>query len=94
MGKTQKAGKGAKSGKKAKGAKKDGPKRGKSSYIFFSQEERLKVKEETPDLKITEQSKVIGARWKKLTAAQKLPFEDAAKKDKARYEKEKAALAK
>lgn len=32
--------------KKKRKVKKDGPKRGKSAYIFFSQEERIKVMKE------------------------------------------------
>lgn len=89
MGKVKKAG--GKEKRKRK-EKKDGPKRGKSAYIFFSQEERLKVMKEQPSLSITEASKVIGARWKELTDADKQPYQEMAAKDKARYEAEKAAL--
>mmetsp|Transcript_10420 Transcript_10420/g.10410 ORF Transcript_10420/g.10410 Transcript_10420/m.10410 type:complete len:112 (-) Transcript_10420:33-368(-) len=87
MGK--KAGK-PKVAKRAKREKKDGPKKPKSAFMFFSQERRITLKTEQPDLKITEQSKVIGAEWGKLSDADKAPYAEKASQDKERYIKEKA----
>ncbi|GAA6037696.1 hypothetical protein JCM8097_002293 [Rhodosporidiobolus ruineniae] len=74
-------------------AKKDpnAPKRPLSAYMHFSQAERASVKEENPDVKFGEIGKILGARWKELDDEDKKPFEEKAKADKARYEKEKAA---
>ncbi|CAG9315651.1 unnamed protein product [Blepharisma stoltei] len=87
MGK--KAGK-AKVAKRVKREKKDGPKKPKSAFMFFSQERRITLKTEQPDLKITEQSKVIGAEWGKLSDVDKAPYAEKASQDKERYNQEKA----
>jgi hypothetical protein len=83
MGKTKEKGRKRKQ-------KKDGPKRGKSAYIFYSQEIRQQLTKEQPELSITEASKVIGQRWGKLTDEEKAPYAELARKDKERYEREKA----
>ena len=51
---------------------------------------RERVKEENPDLKVTEIAKVIGAKWKALTDEEKKKYNDMAEKDKERYEAEKS----
>ena len=89
MGKVKKAG--GKEKRKRK-ANKDGPKRGKSAYVFFCQEERPKVMKEQPSLSITEASKVTSERWDELTDADKQPYYEMAAKDKTHHEAEKAAL--
>ena len=77
--------------KKAKKlAKKEGPKKALSGFMFFSSERRKTLKDERPELKITEASVVIGAEWKKLTDEEKEPYNKLAKEDKVRYENEKA----
>ncbi|GAA5862052.1 hypothetical protein JCM8547_001570 [Rhodosporidiobolus lusitaniae] len=74
-------------------AKKDpnAPKRPLSAYMHFSQDQRASVKEENPEVKFGEIGKILGARWKELDEDDKKPYEEKAKADKARYEKEKAA---
>lgn len=81
----------AKAAKRQKRAKKDktGPKKPKSGFMFFSQERRQTLKIEQPDLKITEQSKVIGKEWGELTDTQKQPYAELASQDRERYNKEK-----
>jgi len=69
--------------------KKEGPKKPKSAFMFFSQERRKTLKEEQPDLKITDASKVIGSEWRKLTDSDKGPYNQLAQQDKERYMKEK-----
>ncbi|CAG9331765.1 unnamed protein product [Blepharisma stoltei] len=83
----------AKAAKKQKRVKKDksGPKKPKSAFMFFSQDRRQTLKTEQPDLKITEQSKVIGKEWGELTDAEKAPYQEKANQDRERYNKEKAS---
>ncbi len=74
----------------------DAPKRGKSAYIYFCNANREVVKNELgDDLKTTEITKELGARWNKLKESTKAAdkklvalYEDQAKKDKERYDDE------
>jgi hypothetical protein len=76
----------------------DAPKRGKSAYIFFCNDYRAIVKSELgDDLKTTEITKELGARWNKLKESTKASdkklltkYEKMATDDKDRYEKEKS----
>jgi len=78
---------------KAKRAKKDpnAPKRPMNAYMLYSNSVRAKVREENPELSITDVSKEIGARYKKLGADEKAKLK--AKVDSAMevYKKEMAA---
>ncbi len=73
-------------------ARSPAPKRGKSAYFFFMDDERPKQKEANPGASVADLAKLMGAEWNKIkgTAAAK-KYEDQAAKDKTRYEKEKAA---
>lgn len=73
--------------------RKEGPKRPKSAYIFFTQERRLSLKTERPELGLTDASKVLGAEWKELTDAGKQRFVDMASQDRTRYSREKGDAA-
>ena len=78
------------------------PKRGKSAYIFFSQEHREKVKEELveehgDEFKNSMVMSRLGALWKELQESTKakdkkevVKFQKMATEDKERYETEKA----
>ena len=66
-----------------------GPKRGLSAYMYYTADVRPKFKEENPDAKMTDLTKLMAAKWKTLSAEDKVPYEEKAKEDKARYEKEK-----
>ncbi|EWM23164.1 fact complex subunit ssrp1 [Nannochloropsis gaditana] len=85
-GKKEKAG----PGKKKKRAKKDpnAPKQALSAYMLFTQASREAVKAEQPGLKVTEISKVMGERWRALSAEEKKVFEDQAASAKVRYGEE------
>lgn len=72
-----------------KSGKKEGPKKPLSGFMFFSQERRKTLKDEKPELKITEASVIIGGEWKKLTDTEKEPYQKLAREDKERYEAEK-----
>lgn len=43
------------------------------------------VKAENPTVSITELSKIIGAKWREMTAEEKEPYEEKARQDKQRY---------
>jgi len=51
------------------------PKKPLSAYFLFSQEERLKVKGENPELSITEVAKELGKRWATLEPSIKQSYE-------------------
>ncbi|KAI9298076.1 high mobility group box [Neoconidiobolus thromboides FSU 785] len=57
--------------------------------MFFSQSERENVIKENPNISFGEIGKILGQKWKGMTPEDKKPFEDKAKEDKVRYEKEK-----
>ena len=73
--------------KKKKGAKKDpnAPKRGMSAFMLWSNHMRPKIKAESPDLKLTEISKVLGEKWKEVGEETKKEWQVKADTDKARY---------
>ncbi|CAO3618489.1 unnamed protein product [Cunninghamella blakesleeana] len=79
--------------KEKKRGKKDpsAPKRGLSAYMFFSQQNRNKVKEENPDATFGQLGKILGEKWKNMSDDEKKPYVKKAEEDKARYEAEKAA---
>jgi structure-specific recognition protein 1 len=62
------------------------------SYMFFVKDERAKVVAENPGMPVTEVSKVIGTRWKELSAEAKAQYEALAKGDKERYVVASSAL--
>lgn len=51
----------------------------------------LQVKQENPGIAFTEIAKVLGEKWKNVTADEKKEFEEQAAKDKTRYEEQMAA---
>jgi hypothetical protein len=80
---------------KAKGTKKEkkaGPKRALSAFFVFAASKRTEIKEANPDFGVTDISKELGRQWREMSAEDKVPFEDIAKKDKERYTREKAAF--
>ena len=71
------------------------PKRGRSAYIFYCQENRVAVKEEMPEAKGPDVTRELGARWRALkespTAKDKRSvarYEKMSVEDKQRYEEE------
>merc|ERR1712106_520295 len=63
------------------------PKRPMSSYFFFIGEIRKQVTIDNPEMNLTETTKLLGQKWKALTAEEKLPYEEKATQDKVRYQK-------
>jgi hypothetical protein len=78
----------ARARKGRRGAKKkdpNKPKRGLSSFMYFSQDKRKEVLARDPTLKIGDVAKAIGLLWKSVTPAEKSMYEGKAAQDKVRY---------
>ena len=69
-------------------AKKDPnqPKRSKTSYMFFCEENRAAVPKKNPTAKLGDVSKILGNQWKALSDKKKAKFVKLADEDKVRYE--------
>lgn len=69
---------------------KNGPKKPKSAYLFFCDDERLKIKKDKPELSATEILSECGVRWSKIKDKPKMTkkYQDLSDKDKERYTKE------
>ena len=74
-------------GKKSK-AKKEGPKKGLSAFMFYSQGARSGVIAENPGIKFGEIGKIVGADWKAMNDDEKQDYVEMERKDKERYETE------
>jgi len=61
------------------------PKKALSSYLLFSNAIRAQVKAENPEMKITQMSTVIGAKWKAISEEEKKKWNDMAAKQKEEY---------
>jgi high mobility group protein B1 len=72
----------------------NGIKSSKSAYMFYSEDNRQKVKDEMKDLNNKQIVAELGKRWTALkeTPQKTKKYFDLAAKDKLRYEKEKASL--
>ena len=53
--------------------------------MLWSNHMRPKIRAESPDLKITEISKVLGEKWKEIGEEAKKEWQEKADIDKARY---------
>lgn len=71
-------------------AKKDPekPKKSKTSYMYFCQDQREKLLEENPNILLGEQSKKLGEMWNALDGEEKQKYVTMAEDDKNRYEQE------
>ena len=85
-------------GRKRKGKKKDpnAPKRARSAYILFVNEQRALVIKENddagkPKMKQTEIMSEVAKRWKEASESAKEKFHRLAEKEKERYQEEMAA---
>jgi len=77
-------------GEKRKKKKKDplAPKRPLSAFFHYCKEERPKLKAMNPSLSVGEIAKELGDRWNHTAPEGKQTYEEAAQRDKERYEKE------
>lgn len=79
--------------KRKKSKRAPGPKRARSAYIFFCTEMRNKVKEDNDDMDAKEVTAELGRLWREEYKEDKdlsKKFNKMAKKDKERFEQEKA----
>ncbi len=67
------------------------PKGPLSAFMLYSIEERVQLKEKSPNLGFGEYGKIIGASWKELSEEKKSKWVAEAEKDKQRYKAEKLA---
>merc|ERR1719443_83780 len=75
--------------KKAKDPNK--PKRAMVAFMYFSIDQRPEGQKANPTPKIAEISKILGEKWRGMSAAQKAKYDAKAAADKKRYEKEMKA---
>lgn len=80
----------SKKSKKSKAPK--GLKLPQSAFQLYCNEVRSAVAKENPDLKSTEINKLLTDRWAKLSSDDQSPYEELARKEKARYQEQLAAL--
>jgi hypothetical protein len=66
------------------------PKRPLSTFFLFSQDERPKIKKDNPSLSVADIAKVIGERWRSIGDDKKRGYEERARQEKERYDKEVA----
>jgi hypothetical protein len=66
----------------------DAPKGAKNAFIFFCSDNRDEVKEENPTVKMKDITKKLGEMWKEVDEDLKGEYQEKAKQDKERYEKE------
>lgn len=59
--------------------------------MFFSQDHRERVRNENPDASFGEVGRLLGAKWKDMSDAEKQPYKDMAERDKERASTEKTA---
>ncbi|GMH80298.1 hypothetical protein TL16_g08490, partial [Triparma laevis f. inornata] len=64
------------------------PKRAQTSFLIFSNANRAKIKEENPDIAFGAVATKLSEMWKACTEDDKIPYEEKAAEDKARYQKE------
>lgn len=65
-------------------------KRAKGSYVFFTQVMRPQVVKEYPEARFVDLGTIMGERWRALPPEEKKEYEDLAREDKARFDKEMA----
>mmetsp|Transcript_38797 Transcript_38797/g.51117 ORF Transcript_38797/g.51117 Transcript_38797/m.51117 type:complete len:533 (+) Transcript_38797:150-1748(+) len=64
------------------------PRRPTPSFLYFSQIMRPRLKQHNKKVKPVEISKILGEQWQSLTPEQKRPFEEKARADKMRWQRE------
>lgn len=78
----------AKEGSRKKQKDPNAPKRALSAYMFFANDSRETVRTENPGVTFGQIGRLLGEKWKSLSAEEKEPFEAKAAADKKRYESE------
>ncbi|GAB4824656.1 FACT complex subunit ssrp1 [Ancistrocladus abbreviatus] len=79
---------GAKKRKQKKKKDPNAPKKPMTGFMYFSQAERENLKKERPGITFLEMGKVLGDRWRNMSAEEKEPYIAKAHVDKKRYKDE------
>ena len=66
----------------------DAPKGAKNAFIFFCTDNRDEVKDENPSIKTKDITKKLGEMWREVDGDLKTEYQEKAKHDKERYERE------
>lgn len=66
------------------------PKRPLSAYMFYSQDNRERVRRENPDVSFGQYGKILEKEWSEMSEQARAPYLKKAEDDKKRYETEKA----
>jgi len=76
---------------KPKKVKKDknAPRGATTSYIFFSVDNRARVKAANPDINFGDLSRLLAKEWKECSKEDRLKYDTLAEEDKQRYKREK-----
>ena len=64
------------------------PKGPKNAYLFYCQAKRNQRRDDYPEKTMTELTTILSAEWKELSSRRKKKYEDMAKDDKKRYQRE------
>merc|ERR1711974_154279 len=67
------------------------PKQPLSSYFIFSEQERQKIKNDNPNIPLTELGKELGRRWAKIDPSLKAKYQAQAEEARQKYDVEMAA---
>ncbi|MEU0938861.1 hypothetical protein [Embleya sp. NPDC005971] len=66
------------------------PKRAWTPYMFYSRDNRERVKRANPDASFTTIGRILGTEWSNLSAKAQEPYVRQAEDDRLRYEADKA----
>lgn len=69
----------------------EGPTRPRTSYVYFTMDQRSKIQSEHPEMKFGEITKLLAEEWRGLNENQKGKYVEQAEADKTRYTNEVAA---
>jgi len=64
------------------------PKKAMSAYMLFQKEKRASIVKKNPDAKVTEIMGLVGAAWKEVSEAKRVPYQKKAKKAAEQHAKD------
>lgn len=70
----------------------EGVKKPKPGFIFFSLYRRSMLRQEMPGLSVSQSSQIIGGEWRDLSEIERAPYEAMAAQDRQRYQNQRAGL--
>jgi len=56
-----------------------------SAFLFYSIGKRQKIKQENPEMKNTDVSRILGQMWRSLSAEERQPFVDRERSEREKY---------